>query len=160
MGVQIETEIKIVINLPNKNDGSTEIRFFKFDDNDESIEVTPSDLRQLILLHSKKVAVTVSFGDGHETVNPVPLIDILGDSRPILYARRESTTDKDLLARNESEPFYDIVLYSNSAITEIVFRYPWYYTEQIPSYRDSSFIHDGRAYNLIWLSDLEPVVTA
>lgn len=143
-----QINIRICVNFSTDQESNATTRFFRHDENYDTVEISDFDLRQLLLANGSNVNVEISFGDGHETRDAVGLLDTLGQTRSTLYARREPTNDSEVPDKQ------DIVLYSDQEATKPVARYPWHYTESSPKYGASLVTHNCSVYYLIWLTDL------
>lgn len=144
-----QINIRIVIDFSTDRQSNATTRFFRYDENNDTVEIKDFELRQLLLTNGSNVSVEVAFGDGHETRQAVGLIDVLGTARSTLYARREPTKDEE-----GSDGDMDIVLYRTQDATEPVGRYPCHFVQTKPRYGDSIVVHNCATYYLIWLTDL------
>lgn len=147
-----QINIRIVIDFSTDRQSNATTRFFRYDENNDTVEIKDFELRQLLLTNGSNVSVEVAFGDGHETRDAVGLMDVLGTARSTLYARREKNITEEVIDEND----LDIVLYKDQEATEPVARYPWHFVQTKPRYGDSIVVHNCSTYYLIWLTDLQP----
>lgn len=144
--------IRVCLNFSTNPSSNLETKIFRYNDQNDTVEISPHELRQLLLSNGSNVSVETSFGDGHETRDAVRLMDVLGDARSTLYARREHSTDKGALPG-----CVDVVLYRDQKAKEELERYFWWRSSGCPCPGDSTFVYNGSTYYLIWLTD-EPGV--
>ena len=72
-----------------------------------------------------------------------------------LYLRREPTVDPVLntWAPDAARERQDVVAYADSALTEVVRRWPWHFTFSKPRRHRRRVTIDGRRFQVVWLSD-------
>lgn len=156
----MKINIRVCINFIDKEfyQSSTEIIFFRYDKQGDTQIISHNEFRQLVLQHGSDVHIETSFGDGYETNGSQPLIDVLGETRPVLYARREEKTDI------KNSFIYDIVLYRDREATQpfgrstfenCLFDYASHSSKDFPVNDAPNYINIcGHNYYLFWLTDL------
>ena len=72
-----------------------------------------------------------------------------------LYLRREPTTDPVLLAwaPDAAQERQDVVAYADAALTQVVRRWPWFFTFSKPRRFRRRLKVAGRRYDIVWMGD-------
>jgi hypothetical protein len=144
-----QINIRMAVNFANTRRGKAEVDFFQYDGDNDLQQISDFDLRQLILTNGKNINLEVSFGDGHETRDAISLIDVLGETRQTLYARREQCDDGKVVDYNDLR----VVLYKDQNATEEFAVFDSYSYNSKPRHGDSIASVSDKAYYLIWLAD-------
>jgi hypothetical protein len=140
--------IRVCLNFSTDPSSKLETKIFRYDDQNDTVEITPHELRQLLLSNGKNVNVETSFGDGHETRQAVGLLDVLGEARTTVYARNEPSNDDEVTGKQ------DVIIYEDQEATKPIARFPWHYSESKPRHGDSIITLNCSKKYLIWLTDL------